>query len=187
MEASSMSPLPFGALEHLVQELGRRLGGNPTRAELGRAAQELRDLAMRVQWDPERFPTAAPGTLLMRDVVISPEGGPSVYLVSESPGVVDPPHEHCTWTIIVGIRGRELNTLYTVADEKGRLARKASEQVIGPGDTMVLDEDAVHSLRVVDGVSTFHLHMYGSPIPSRRPFASRCYRDVDSPIAQAQA
>jgi predicted metal-dependent enzyme (double-stranded beta helix superfamily) len=181
MEASSISEVPFEALEGFVLGLGQRIGENPTCEELGRTANELRDLAMQVHWDAKRFPTATPGKLLMRDVVISPDGGPSLYLVSESPGVVDPPHEHCTWTIVIGIQGCELNTMYTIVDESKRLARKASERMVGPGDTIVMDEDVIHSIRVVDGVSTFHLHMYGSPISARRPFPSRCYRDIDSP------
>lgn len=157
------------------------MGENPTREQLGCTANELGDLAMKIRWDAERFPTATLGNLLMRDVVISLDEGPSLYLVSESPGVVDPPHEHGTWTIVVGIQGRALNTIYTIVDKSRRLAKKVSDQVVGPGATLVMDEDVIHSIRVVDGVSTFHLHMYGSPISSRRPFPSRCYRDIDFP------
>lgn len=181
MDGSVDSKVPFEALERFVLGLGQRIGEHPTREDLDDVANELRDLALTIRWDTERFPTAAPGHLLMRDIVISPDRGPSLYLVSESPGVIDPPHEHCTWTIVVGIHGRELNTMYTVVDESERLARKTSDQVVGPGDAIVMDADAIHSIRVVDDVSTFHLHLYGSPIASRRAFPSRCYRDIDSP------
>lgn len=174
-----VSEMPFEALKSFVLDLGQRIGENPTHEELDSVASELRDLALKIRWDTERFPTAVAGEFLMRDIVISTGEGASLYLVSESPGVIDPPHEHCTWTIVVGIRGHQLNTMYTIVDESKRFARKASSLVVGPGDAIVMDADAIHSISVVEGVSTFHLHMYGSPISSRRAFSLRCYQDID--------
>jgi hypothetical protein len=62
-----------------------------------------------------------------------------------------------------------------------RIVRKTHCRNVGPGDTMVLDVSAIHAVTVEGAEPTFHLHLYVSPIASRREFASRCHQDVSGP------
>jgi predicted metal-dependent enzyme (double-stranded beta helix superfamily) len=101
--------------------------------------------------------------------------GIALYLVSDAPGTVSPPHEHRTWAVIAGIRGVEANTLYRIIDSESRAVEMCGEVVVGAGQTLVLPERAIHSTAARGATATYHLHLYGKPLRSLPGLRVRTY------------
>jgi predicted metal-dependent enzyme (double-stranded beta helix superfamily) len=101
------------------------------------------------------------------------EAGAAVYLLSDGVNSKSPAHEHHTWAVIVGIAGRELNRMFTLGPD--RQLRLSHEQVVGPGDTLVLESAAIHSTVVVGTEPTFHIHVYGKALERLAPFSARTF------------
>ena len=93
---------------------------NPTRVELQSIGEELKQLCLNFYFKRRGLPEAERGQEMLYELAVSPIGGPSVYLVSDGPGVKSPPHEHQTWAVIVGVRGCELNLLFKNTVNKWR-------------------------------------------------------------------
>ncbi len=140
-------------------------------ADLERAARELRRLAVTREWTQR---AAGAGEELLHPLARAGDDGPALYLVSDGAGVVSPPHGHDTWAIIAGIRGIEVNVLYTKDGDSLRVVAAGGERRIGPGDVLVLEETAIHATSVI-GDATYHLHLYGRPLEKLRPFAERTF------------
>lgn len=92
-------------------------------------------------------------------------GGITLYLATSRPGSRQPPHAHCTWAVIAGIDGVELNTLFEPEPKPlrpgpGRLAERGSIAV-GAGDSLAMRADDFHALEIPPGARSCHLHLYG--------------------------
>lgn len=98
---------------------------------------------------------------------------PALYLVSDKPGIKSLPHTHDTWVVIVGIRGIEENILYTVIDGSKKI--EFERRSVGPDMTISLMPSDIHSTQTTSEVPTLHLHIYGRPLYSLRPFAERTF------------
>ena len=99
---------------------------------------------------------------------------PALYLVSDKPGIKSPPHTHDTWAVIVGIRGIEENILYNVIDGSEKISEFERRSVC-PEMTISLMPSDIHSTQTTSEVPTLHLHIYGRPLYSLRPFAERTF------------
>lgn len=165
--------LSFGPLTTFVA--GIEIGDAPTSGELVAIAADLTIAAELATAAGElALRSATVGEELIYELATTPSG-PSLYLVSDGIGVAGAPHEHGTWAIIVGIRGREANRLYARVAGDRRNATYERETVVGPGEAFVLPADAIHSTHVVGDEPTYHLHLYGRPLRELPPYATRCF------------
>src|SRR5262245_14162268 len=152
----------------------RVLGHEPTSTQLTEIAAILEQLAASTAWRESDIRLALPGEELLYPLSIA-DDGPSLYLVSDGVGITSAPHDHGTWAVIAGIRGREVNRLYSVTDTEHRLVHMSGLAVVGGGDTMILLPTSIHSTEVSGLEATFHLHLYGRPLHTLAPFESRRY------------
>lgn len=76
-------------------------------------------------------------------------------------GMKSPPHDHTMWAAIGLYGGQEVNTLFR--REGGKLV-EAGERALRPGDTMVLEPDAIHAIRAPVEPGIRALHVYGGDL-----------------------
>lgn len=92
------------------------------------------------------------------------DGGYALYLSLGGPGKAQPPHDHTTWAIIAGVHGTERNEVYCRAATEDPL-RDTLTHVrrvdVGPGASIVLGPDDVHTIELVGDEAGAHLHFYG--------------------------
>lgn len=92
------------------------------------------------------------------------DGGYALYLSLGGPGKAQPPHDHTTWAIIAGVHGTERNEVYSRAATEDPL-RDTLTHVrrvdVGPGASIVLGPDDVHTIELVGDEAGAHLHFYG--------------------------
>lgn len=151
----------------------------PSDAQFSALAQRLIQLARASVWHKSPYREALPGEELLYELAVSPNNGPSLYLVSDGQSVVSPPHEHKTWAVIAGIRGQETNRRYAIRSSEARVVTESSIVEVGPGEVLILGTHEVHATEVNTRNATFHLHLYGRPLHSLPSFESRCYSVVD--------
>jgi len=111
----------------------------------------------------------------MREVHAAEDGGASLYLNSEPPGATDIPHEHGTWSVLIGLEGLGCNTVYELVDSRQRLVREVKRGIVAPGDIVVLEACAIHALDAYGELPCVTLNLYGSPIASLPLFELRTY------------
>jgi predicted metal-dependent enzyme (double-stranded beta helix superfamily) len=134
----------------------------------------LKQLASQSNW-LDRFKPADQNEELLYEITVERNSGIALYLVSDSSGIVSPPHIHHTWAIIAGIKGVELNRIYSITDHKNRKVKEVRSISIGPGDVVGLLADEVHSTEVVGHQSTYHLHLYGCDVKLLQVFSERVF------------
>jgi predicted metal-dependent enzyme (double-stranded beta helix superfamily) len=143
-------------------------------ASLGAVAEGLRRLAAELELPPEEFPPAGPSQELVYELGEG-AGDIALYLVSDAPGTVSPPHEHLTWAVIAGAWGIEANTLYRIIDPERREVEACGEVVVAAGQALVLPQGAIHSTAALGPTATYHLHLYGKPLRLLPPLSERTY------------
>ena len=158
----------------------RDYGSDPSEAQLVEAARELLSVCAAQDAFLCTFAVAALEEERLHALAVASESTPSIYLVSDGAGVVSPPHEHCTWAVIVGVRGNELNTFFHRPSSGSVFITPEHSVCVGPGEFLTMRESAVHSTAVVGNESTFHVHLYGRPLFALPPFASRCFAVQDA-------
>lgn len=163
--------------QYLAAQIEGRYGPQtvPASEELLLVADILREVCARTVFDEREFPEAKPGEGILHALAVSPTGGASIYLVSDGVGVSSPPHGHLTWSVIVGIRGVERNTIFRRAEDGERVVEAVSSKDVGPGQVLTLSASEIHATAVAGGQPRFHVHLYGSSLSSLPPFASRCF------------
>ena len=147
--------------------------GAVTKDLLECAATRLAVLAKASRQWQRSLPAAVRGEELCYELGVDPRTGIALYLVSDGPGSISPPHEHRTWAVIVGSSGVERNRLYKRVSS-GRVAETGVVSV-GEGDTLVLPSDSIHSTEVVGSEPTYHMHLYGVPISALPPIGARTF------------
>ncbi len=153
----------------------RAYGPDPSDEQLDKAARELLSVCKAHDAFLHTFPAAALGEERLHALALTSESTPSIYLVSDGAGVVSPPHEHCTWAVIVGIRGSELNTFFHRPAADSVLVTPEHSVCVGPGQFLTMRSATIHSTATEGHDSTFHVHLYGRPLFALPPFASRCF------------
>lgn len=130
---------------------------------------ELIRLASRTELFPaESFGNlpGRPGTIfhLAEDL----DGRFALYGSAGSPGKAQPPHNHTTWACIAGVYGDEHNVFYDRVDDRtvegqGKIA-KSGELTVVKGKACSFLPDDFHTIEVVNGRESLHLHLYGKSL-----------------------
>lgn len=133
--------------------------------QLAEAAALLQELGLRRELFPSSAFTVVPGRpssiyRLAEDV----DGGYALYLSLGDPGKAQPPHDHTTWAIIAGVQGNERNEVYArhpSADPLRDTLTHVRRVDVGPGSSIVLGPDDVHTIELIGDEPGAHLHFYG--------------------------
>jgi predicted metal-dependent enzyme (double-stranded beta helix superfamily) len=168
------------ALKAFVAQLRIGPAFEPGPADLRDLSEDLLRLCRKLDFNQLDLPEAGPGQEFLHHLAVSPVGGPSIYLVSDGPGVTSPPHEHKTWAVIVGIRGCEINTRFERLDVGSRQVVAADSVNVGAGQWLLLSPEQIHATAVLGEQATFHLHLYGAALHTLPPFKSRCFEAVSA-------
>ena len=140
-----------------------------TRETLERIKPVLVSLASRTElFPPGSFGNlpGRPGTLF--HLAEDPDGRFALYGSAGAPGKAQPPHNHTTWACIAGVYGEEHNVFYDRVDDRmveseGRLA-KSGELTVVKGNACAFLPDDFHTIEVVNGKESLHLHLYGKTL-----------------------
>lgn len=90
------------------------------------------------------------------------DGSYAMYAVAMKPGHQQPPHNHTTWAVIAGVRGREKNALYARhAQEPAARVEHLADITVGQGNVLALGPDDIHAIEVLGPQNALHLHLYG--------------------------
>src|SRR5579883_1647907 len=103
----------------------------------------------------------------------------ALYASAGVPGKAQPPHNHTTWAVISGVFGDEHNVFYDRIDNRDRPGmgriRKTGELTVRKGNACAFLPDDFHTIEVVGGKPSLHLHLYGMSLenlPERIFFSS---------------
>ncbi len=136
---------------------GREHGGID-QAGVERIKQRLLRLAERQDLFPDEDfppPDAASSSLMYR--IAQDDDRLALYIQTVGNGVSAPPHEHTTWAVIVGMRGRELNRLYGPCAGEGE-PRVQHKVVVERGTGVAMLGDDVHSIHIEGASANFHCY-----------------------------
>ena len=136
-----------------------------TRGQLEEVAQRLQALGLRRDLFPAEVFPPVPGRpssiyRLAEDI----DGGYALYLSVGEAGKAQPPHDHTTWAIIAGVAGNERNEVYARSRSADPLRDTLTHERrvdVGPGSSIVLGPDDVHTIELVGDQPGAHLHFYG--------------------------
>jgi predicted metal-dependent enzyme (double-stranded beta helix superfamily) len=137
-----------------------------TRPALERIRGELLLLAERAELFPPEAFALEPGTD-SRIYRLAEDGDNrfALYMSAGKAGKETPPHDHTTWAVIVGLRGKEHNRLYQRVDAgevpgKGEV-RHVDTVTVERGAGVCLMPDDIHSIHLEGEPPTLMFHMYG--------------------------
>ena len=136
---------------------GREHGGID-QAGVERIKERLLRLAEREDLFPgEDFPPpdAESSSLMYR--IAQEDDRLALYIQTVGNGISAPPHEHTTWAVIVGMRGRELNRLYGRCAGGGE-PQVQHEVVVERGSGVAMLGDDVHSIHIEGASANFHCY-----------------------------
>ncbi len=95
----------------------------------------------------------------------APDDGLLIALGAWQPGFGVPPHDHGTWTVVVGLEGEEHNTLWRRLDDGSRPGYAELDTLetrpLGPGEVLSMTADDIHSVDNRGGEVSYTLHVYG--------------------------
>jgi predicted metal-dependent enzyme (double-stranded beta helix superfamily) len=139
------------------------------RAKLEDIKAELLLLAQRKELFPvSEFASISPGSSALCRLYDGPDHQYALYVASPEPGRSNAPHDHTTWAVIAGVRGREHNRLYRRVTPSQDGPHATIEQVgefdVVPGTALAMMPDDIHSIHMdIDGPH-INLHLYGISI-----------------------
>ncbi len=103
----------------------------------------------------------------------------AIFAVSWLPDRGTPPHDHGTWSLVVGVDGPEINTFFERVDDGTRSGhaelKKIGEKVFGVGEVVSMPSGGVHVVRNETDKRTMSLHIYGKHVN----FTGRSQFDLD--------
>ncbi len=140
-----------------------------TRETLERIKPVLVELASRTElFPPESFGNLPGRAGTIFHLAEDPDGRFALYGSAGASGKAQPPHNHTTWACIAGVYGDEHNVFYDRVDERkaegeGRLA-KTGELTVVKGNACAFLPDDFHTIEVVNGRESLHLHLYGKTL-----------------------
>jgi predicted metal-dependent enzyme (double-stranded beta helix superfamily) len=141
-----------------IDARGREHGGID-RTGLERIKVRLLELAERHDlFSDEDFPLPdAPGASVSYRIAQNGDDEPALYVQCVGDGTSAPPHEHRTWAVIVGMRGRELNRLYgpCAGGDEPEVQREVTVEH-RTGVAMLRDD--VHSIHIEGAATNFHCY-----------------------------
>ena len=97
-----------------------------------------------------------------------PDHSLATFVVSWLPRRGTAPHDHGTWTVVVGLEGEERNELWRRLDDRTRagyaeLAR-TGEKVFGADEALIMPTGVIHSVWNDSDRISVSLHVYGRHI-----------------------
>jgi predicted metal-dependent enzyme (double-stranded beta helix superfamily) len=138
-----------------VRRIERELG--VTRAALERIKAEMIGLASRTDLFPAvHFPVPAGKHGQVYRLAEDADFRFALYASAGMPGKAQPPHNHTTWAVIVGVSGEELNRFY---DRAGGGVREKGQSVVKQGTGVCFLPEDLHSIHIQAPLVNFH--MYG--------------------------
>ncbi len=181
-------PTRAHTLPHFVQELREIAAGTGDAREITRRVRPL-----------VRALAAAPIWLAPTHAVPDERQGFGIHVLHEEPnhsllvfaaawlphrGVA--PHDHGTWAVVAGVRGRERNTIWKRLDDRSRPGRaklrKVGETIVGPGDVLMMLPDTIHSVANDTDDVTVSLHVYGFNLNLTRRSQFDPERELEEPV-----
>ena len=154
-------------LTEFVADLRRISADDSTEAEILRRVTPLAQrFAAGSSWRDDKFYEADEeqgiGFHLLHE---EPDHTLAVFAISWLPGKGVGPHNHRTWSIVVGVDGVELNKFWNRTDDGNEpgfaTIEETSRRNIGHGEVIELDGDAIHSVLNDGDHTTLSLHVYG--------------------------
>ncbi len=133
---------------------------------LAHVREALLALAARGElFPPKDFPLGPGGADRIYRLSEDPDRRFGLYMSAAAPGKETPPHNHTTWAVIVGLRGKEHNRFYERVDDgsepgKGEV-RQVGTVTVEPGSGVCLMPDDIHSIHLEGTPPTLNFHMYG--------------------------
>lgn len=92
----------------------------------------------------------------------------ALYMSVGKTGKETPPHDHTTWAVIVGIKGKEHNRFYKRTDDGKTLGKGTVEvshqHTVERGTGVCLMPEDIHSIHLEGEPPTLMFHMYGTAI-----------------------
>lgn len=136
------------------------------RTGLDRIRARLLALAAREDLFPEAdFPKPAEDSALrstMYRLSEDPDHRFALYLNAARSGIHAPVHDHTTWAVIVGMKGRELNRMYAGrAGDDTAPPRETGTAVVERGTGVAFLADELHSIHIEGAEGAVNFHMYG--------------------------
>jgi len=134
-----------------------------TRQALSQIQSQLQLLAQREGWFTEKEFPAPPkssedSSLVYRLSQDAQTNRFALYVQSATAPTDTPPHNHDTWAVICGIRGKELNRFYARTAEG---VEQTGSHVVERGTGVELMPDDLHSIHIDDTQAVINFHMYG--------------------------
>ena len=90
----------------------------------------------------------------------------AVLASSWIPGMWVEPHDHGTWSIVVGVEGVERNIRYKRLDDRSNPdyaeLEVKGEIIAGPGDLVCMKNGGIHAVSNVSDTVALSLHTYGT-------------------------
>jgi predicted metal-dependent enzyme (double-stranded beta helix superfamily) len=157
----------------------RALVGAPARESIGALTlasigATLTEVGGRLEQPLARLAQVTRPKAWGRCLSVDSEYGFALYLASEEPGSVSPPHEHMTWQVTSSIRGTELQCLY-LREGATRRARESWRVTLRPRMHMAMLAHDIHASRVISEEPTLHLQVYGAELGGLPDFATRTF------------
>ncbi len=135
-------------------------GDAPSRAELDTVRAILVELAREVAQAPD---DAFPLDPRSRDAIYllseDPDRRLALYLAARDAPLETPPHDHTTWAVIAGVRGRERNRFF--GPSAGGGLRETGTVDVVPGTGVAMQAPDLHAIATEAGVLNLQLHLYG--------------------------
>jgi predicted metal-dependent enzyme (double-stranded beta helix superfamily) len=176
------------AVQDTVEDVRRLLGtGMPGIAQSQCAAAALQQLAARAElWPAEDFPIPDGQVWKAYTLHEDADGAYAMYAVPMHPGHAQPPHDHTTWALIAGVRGREHNRLYRRPVPGAHAPLELQGEItVGQGTALALGPDDIHAIEVPGPDDALHLHLYGrglSQLTQRHLFDLQTSAPRDFPV-----
>jgi predicted metal-dependent enzyme (double-stranded beta helix superfamily) len=150
-----------------IRRLERDMG--VSRDMLARVREELIALAGDGSlWPPADYPLAEGGGNQVYRLSEDPDHRFALYMSVGKTGKETPPHDHTTWAVIVGIKGKEHNRFYRRTDDgetPGHGTVEVTHQhTVERGTGVCLMPDDIHSIHLEGEPPTLMFHMYGLAI-----------------------
>ena len=141
-----------------IDAAGRERGGID-RADTERIRERLLRLAEREDlFGDDDFPLPdSPGSSVSYRIAQTDDDRLALYVQCVGDGTSAPPHEHNTWAVIVGMRGRERNRLYGPCGGDGE-PQVLQEVMVERGTGVAMLDDDVHSIHIEGAATNFHCY-----------------------------
>ena len=140
-----------------------------TREDLERIKPVLAELASRTELFPEDSFTVAPGTHgAIYELATDVDRRYALYASAGVGGKAQPPHNHTTWAVIVGVSGEELNRFYDRTPDNG--VSEKGQHVVRQGAGVSFMPDDLHSIHIDGPLLNFHMYGLGLEQLARREY-----------------